>query len=160
MQKYSNKSIIVFDIETIPDTDIAESLTGKHSQTEEEKREDIYNYHLDTTSNSFPRQPFHKIITCSVLQADFTDQGIKISYLGACGIDEYNEKDIVSKFFNLFENQNKQRWLVSFNGRTFDLPVLKYRAMLYHIECAGHYKTDYYYRYSWQNHCDLLEHLS
>ncbi|MDH5796412.1 MAG: 3'-5' exonuclease, partial [Anaplasmataceae bacterium] len=56
--------------------------------------------------------------------------------------------------------QNKQRWLVSFNGRTFDLPVLKYRAMLYHIECAGHYKTDYYYRYSWQNHCDLLEHLS
>ena len=55
--------------------------------------------------------------------------------------------------------------MVSFNGRTFDLPVLKYRAMKYRLSakflhCSGDRWSNYLNRYSLDWHCDLLEALS
>jgi len=65
-------------------------------------------------------------------------------------------------FFQYMEN-NLPR-LVSFNGRSFDMGVLKYRAMKYAITSniyqAGDKWNSYMSRYSPNWHCDLHEVLS
>lgn len=79
------------------------------------------------------------------------------------GEADYPEEKLVQGFFSYFERLKPR--LVSYNGRTFDLPVLKYRAMSYGIPSKLlHNSCDkwnsYTSRYSSDWHCDLLEVLS
>jgi len=51
--------------------------------------------------------------------------------------------------------------LVTWNGRTFDLPVLMMRSLLHRLVCSWYYKNrDMRYRYSTEGHCDLMDFLS
>ncbi len=68
-----HQSIFVFDIETIPDEESAINLTNiSESSSKQEKRQALTDYHLKITDgkNSFLRQPFHKIVAISFLEAD------------------------------------------------------------------------------------------
>jgi hypothetical protein len=58
-----HKSLFVFDIETIPDTDAVPNLTGFNNPDVEARRAELEQYHIKITDgrNSFPRQPFQKI---------------------------------------------------------------------------------------------------
>ena len=48
--------------------------------------------------------------------------------------------------------------LVTWNGRTFDLPVINLRSFLHGIACEWYYKErDLRYRYSEACHCDLMD---
>ena len=50
--------LFVFDIETIPDTDILENLTGSTTEDLNEKRRELEEYHIEVSGgNPFPRQP-------------------------------------------------------------------------------------------------------
>ena len=75
----------------------------------------------------------------------------------------FDEKLLLQGFFNYFERLKPR--LVSYNGRGFDLPVLKYRAMAHGIQApwlygAGDKWNSYLSRHSTDWHCDLLEVLS
>lgn len=48
---------------------------------------------------------------------------------------------------------------MSFNGRSFDLPVLRYRAMVNEITAPGLFARKYFYRYS-DDALDLCDELS
>lgn len=159
------RSLVVFDIETVPDTDLCSSLIGEDvsSETEEKKRQLMAQYHLDITdgANDFLRQPFHKIVTLSIIFANIATtpenheefSGIQILSLSKPSL---TEKEIVSRFFSSIEKNSSR--LVSFNGRIFDVPVLKYRAMINGIQSGYFYENDKYsYRYSHEWHCDLIE---
>ena len=66
-------------------------------------------------------------------------------------------------FFSYLKKKTPR--LVSFNGKNFDLPVLKYRAMKYEIEAAWLYKSgdkwnNYNQKYSLDWHCDLADAFS
>lgn len=51
--------------------------------------------------------------------------------------------------------------LVSWNGRTFDLPVLVLRSLHHRIPCLWYYaQTNVRYRYSAEGHCDLMDYLA
>ena len=51
--------------------------------------------------------------------------------------------------------------LVTWNGRTFDLPVIALRSFKHRIPCAWYYNNkDVRYRYSVEGHCDLMDFLS
>jgi len=51
--------------------------------------------------------------------------------------------------------------LVTWNGRTFDLPVIAMRSFKHRIACAWYYATkDVRYRYSTEGHFDLMDFLS
>ena len=69
-----HQSLFVFDIETIPDTAIVPALTGIESADVGELRTALENYHLNQTEgrNGFPRQPFHRIVAVSFLEATIT----------------------------------------------------------------------------------------
>ncbi|MDR1426071.1 MAG: 3'-5' exonuclease [Rickettsiales bacterium] len=160
--------LLVFDIETIPDTDVLAALTGSRTDNVKDMREEIEQYHIAVSGgNPFPRQPFHRIVSIALLVADIGKnngyeyyRNIKLSTLSSL---RNTEKELVEKFFSYVCDHLPR--LVSYNGRTFDLPVLKYRAMKHTLTAEKLFKSgdkwnSYSSRYSTDWHCDLLETLS
>mgnify|MGYP000040968453 CR=1 len=164
-----HQNLFVFDIETVPDTDVAPNLTGETSTDIHARRAAIEAYHLGVTDgkNAFPRQPFHKVVAISFLEAeierDAGREGYILKELRSGGEAGFDEAKLLQGFFTYLE-RIKPRF-VSFNGRTFDLPVLKYRAMVHGISAPWLHKSgdkwnSYSYRYATDWHCDLLDVLS
>ena len=164
-----HKNIFVFDIETIPDAEAVECLTGFESDNVAELRQKLEEYHIEVSGgNPFPRQPFHKVVAISFLEAQIEmcpngTENYILTDVRSGGFVESTEEEIIKGFFN-YMSKNPPR-LVSYNGRTFDLPVLKYRAMKYGISAPWLYKSgdkwnNYNQRFSLDWHCDLLEAFS
>lgn len=162
-----HNSIFVFDIETIPDTDAIYNLTGFKSDDVNELRKEMERYHLEITDgrNAFPRQPLWKVVAISFLEAEIIHDGAGEYYnlrrLKSGQAD--NERDLVKGFFDYFQKARPR--LVSYNGRGFDLPVLKYRAMVHGVQAPWLHKggdkwNSYTSRYSADWHNDLIETLS
>jgi 3'-5' exonuclease len=164
-----HQTLFVFDIETIYDTEAAKALTGSHEVGEPELRKALEDYHLAITdgNNSFPRQPFHKVVAISFLEADIIREGkterYELKELRTGGKENASEKELLEGFFQYLAKLKPR--FVSYNGRTFDLPVLKYRAMVHGISAPWLYQSgdkwnSYTSRYSLDWHCDLLDALS
>lgn len=161
--------IFAFDIETIPDTDAVPALTGVDDPNIAARRRALEQYHLDITDgrNGFPRQCFHRVVAISFLRARILRDGpyeaYQIEEIRSGGTAQSDEKELVKGFFH-YCGRHLPR-LVSFNGRGFDLPVLKYRAMKHGIAAEWLHKgvnkwENYTQRYAKDWHCDLLEVLS
>src|SRR3989338_549239 len=165
-----HQSLFVFDIETIPDTKTAKTLLDIDSNDIASLRQALTDYHLKITDcrNSFLRQPFHQIVAISFLEADIVrdydgKENYKITDIRSGGEIASDEKDLVKGFFAHLKKKTPR--LVSFNGKNFDLPVLKYRAMKYEIDAPWLYKmgdkwNNYNQKYSLDWHCDLADAFS
>ncbi len=108
------QSLLVVDIETIPDKNLHEG-------------------------DKFPITPFHQVVAIAFLEAVIhrSHDGEEYSLVDIrCGGDaSYDEKTLLQGFFQHFERQKPR--LVTYNGRSFDLPVLKYRAMMHGVQAPG-----------------------
>jgi len=165
-----HQNLFVFDIETIPDLKAAKNLLDLGDESNTEIRKKIEQYHLDLTDqkNSFLRQPFHEIVAISFVECeivrDFNGlEFYKIKDVRSGGDLLSDEANLVAGFFSHL-GKNLSR-LVSFNGRNFDMPVLKYAAMKHEINASWLYKNgdkwnNYNQRYSLDWHCDLAEAFS
>jgi predicted PolB exonuclease-like 3'-5' exonuclease len=164
-----HQTLFVFDIETIPDVAVLKNLTGSDEENEFKLRLELEQYHLSVTDgkNSFPRQLFHKVVAISFLEAeihkDADGERYVLKELRSGGKDGATEKELLEGLFKYLA-RNRAR-LVSFNGRAFDLPVLRYRAMVHGLQAKWLYSSgdkwnSYMSRYSLDWHCDLLEALS
>jgi len=165
-----HQNLFVFDIETVPDTDAVPNLIGADATTSvAERREALDNYHLEITGgkNAFPRQPFHKVVAVSFLAAEIERSGKHETYylkeLRSGGKCESPERDLVTGFFK-WVDQRRPR-LVSYNGRGFDIPVLRHRAMVHGIQASAFHDIsnkweNYTSRYAQDFHCDLQEALT
>lgn len=170
MTNFSSNTLFVFDIETIPDDMAANNLLDNDFANIQEKRDALKNYHLEITDgkNDFLRQPFHRVIAISFLIAtiECAHDGKEIytfKELRSGGNLQSGEVDLIKGFFATLEKFHPK--IVSFNGRTFDIPVLKYRAMKYGISAPnfhniGNKFENYNHRYSLNMHCDLIDALS
>lgn len=165
-----HKSLFVFDIETVPDTDAARNLLGIASNNLDELRLALTDYHLRITDgkNSFLRQPFQKVIAISFLEAEIIydengNEEYRLNEIRSGGNPESAEEELVKGFFSHLKKQPPR--LVSFNGKNFDLPVLKYRAIKYGVAAPWLYKmgdkwNNYNQKYSLDWHCDLIDAFS
>ncbi len=165
-----HQSLFVFDIETVPDTDTAKVLLDDNESNDKDLRQKLADYHLKITDgrSSFLRQPFHKVVAISFLEADIIrdhngTEKYELTSLRTGGEEDSSEEDLIKGLFSHL-NKKKPRF-VSYNGRNFDLPVLKYRAMKHEISAPWLYKTgdkwnNYNQRYSLDWHCDLAEAFS
>ena len=73
------------------------------------------------------------------------------------------EDEIIPKFWNFFDR--REPLLVTWNGRGYDLPVLRQRALIKGVPTprwfrSGNRYENYWYRYSTNWHCDLMDQLS
>ena len=164
-----NSTIFFFDIETIPDDDVVKNLLNFTGEREE-NRQALDDYHLKITDgkNKFHRQLFHKVACISFVEVEskIIDgyESYQIKDIRSGGeVENYNEEKLISGFFSYLDKIQKKTKLkiVGFNSRTFDLPVLKYRAIKYGVSASWLYEGNKYgYRYNTDWHCDLLEVLS
>jgi predicted PolB exonuclease-like 3'-5' exonuclease len=69
-----------------------------------------------------------------------------IDAVGAPHVGERTEKQLISAFVDKIAELSPQ--LVTFNGNTFDLPVLRYRAMINSVSAPGLSARPYFNRYT------------
>ncbi len=164
-----HQNLFVFDIETVPATDAVPALTGFDDPDIRARRGELSRYHLEITDgrNDFHRQPFHQVVAISFLEAEIDrsegGEAYLLKELRSGGEAGFDEKRLLQGFFGYFERLRPR--LVSFNGRGFDLAVLKYRAMAHGVAAPLLHDTtnkweNYMARYATDWHCDLMEALS
>lgn len=154
---------LVFDIETRVDKELVKEVYDpENNLTLEQAYDTARDQILERSgqqSDFFPI-PFHIPIAISTLHAD---ENYRIRALGSTGIDRFSERELVSRFWQMFEGVQT---MVTFNGRGFDLPVLETRALKYGISlpryfAAGQPRSTYRgSRYSDAYHIDLCDFLS
>jgi predicted PolB exonuclease-like 3'-5' exonuclease len=156
--------IVAFDIETIPDPEIGRRLFGIEGSDAEVVRE-MVRRRLEETDNQseYPQPPWHRIVAiCATLLGPKSGR-VEIRSLDS---ELGDERALLEAFFALMKNEQRAPRLVSWNGSGFDLPVIRYRAMLHGIAAPALYRTDGDFRFNnYQNryhdlHLDLMDVLS
>jgi predicted PolB exonuclease-like 3'-5' exonuclease len=109
------QSVIVWDLETVPDLGgfaAANDLVGKPDA-------DI----REALGNKFPKHIYHTIICIGALVAHRENDRWAVDALGAPYVGERTEKQLISAFCDKIAELKPQ--LVTFNGNSFYLPVLR-----------------------------------
>jgi 3'-5' exonuclease len=143
------KSIIVWDLETIPDLKGFAAANGHDGKTDDEVREAL--------GDKFPKHIYHSIICIGALIAHQDADGWVVDALGAPHVGERSERELIAAFVDRIAELNPQ--LVTFNGSSFDLPVLRYRAMVHKLPAVGLSARPYFHRYT-DDAIDLCDVLS
>lgn len=154
---------LVFDIETVPDTELGRRLHGLDGLGDEEVAKAMFARQREKTGSDFLPLHLHKVVAVAVALLE-TDQRFRVWSLGAPDADE---AELVGRFFDGVERYRPV--LVSWNGGGFDLPVLHYRALRHGIAArrywdVGDFDRDwrwnnYFNRFHWR-HTDLMDVLS
>jgi len=163
------RDTLVFDVQTVPDAEAARQLLGHPELSDVQVRDALSDYFLEKSGgkHDFPRAPFHQVVAISyahlLCERDEHGEQWMLKRIASGGTTESSEKELLEAFFHLIETRSPR--LVSFNGRNFALPVLKYRAMKHGLSCPRWFATgdrwnNYESRYSSVYHVDLLEVLS
>jgi 3'-5' exonuclease len=142
-------NVLVRDLETVPDLKgfaAANDLVGK---TDVEIRESI--------GDKFPKHIYHSIICIGALIAHRDGDHWVTDAVGAPHVGERTEKELISAFVERIAQLSPQ--LVTFNGSSFDLPVLRYRAMVNEVAAPGLMLRPYFNRYT-EDAVDLCDVLS
>ncbi len=155
--------LCVFDCETIPDISLIRqtfNVDGDDLQATKMALEQ----HESKTGTSFLPLPYHRVVAISAVIADEFGVFRKVST-----IEGENEAEIIAAFLRFIDSHNPR--LVTFNGRTFDIPMLMLRALKYNLSCPAYFEQEnsevnkskwdnYRSRYSENFHLDLMDSLS
>ena len=134
----SDQSVIVWDLETVPDLAAAARMLDLFNATDAEVREAL--------GTGFPKHPLHKIVCIGALIASRQPEGWRVDALGAPHIGQRTEAKLISDFLEKISELLPQ--LITFNGHSFDLPVLRYRAMVNRVSAGGLQVRQYFHRYT------------
>ena len=154
--------ICVFDCETIPDTDLIKRTFDLDLEGEA-LSEEAMRLHEERSGTTFLPLPYHQVVTISAVIADAYGVFERVST-----INGESEEEMLRAFLQFIDRKNPK--LVSFNGRSFDMPMLMIRAMKYNLSCPAYFEKEnqmlnkskwdnYRYRYSDRFHVDLMEHI-
>jgi predicted PolB exonuclease-like 3'-5' exonuclease len=154
--------LAIFDIETIPDSELLRKIYGFEGDDAAVAKEGVIAQEEETGSGFLPL-PFHKIVTISAVIAD--DYGL---FKKVSSIDGDSEESLIRAFLGFIDKYNPK--LISFNGRSFDMPLLMIRALKYNLSCPAYFDTNdsslgknkwehYRARFSDRFHVDVMDHL-
>jgi hypothetical protein len=120
-------SVIVWDLETVPDLRGFAAANDLNGKSDDEIRE--------VMGDKFPKHIYHSIACIGALIAHRDNDGWVVDALGAPHMGERTEKELIASFVDRIAELNPQ--LVTFNGNSFDLPVLRYRALTHSVSAPG-----------------------
>jgi 3'-5' exonuclease len=80
-----------------------------------------------------------------------------VEALGAPHVGDRSEKELIAAFIDRIAELKPQ--LITFNGSSFDLPVLRYRALVHKVPAIGLAARPYFHRYT-DDAVDLYDVLS
>jgi 3'-5' exonuclease len=142
------QTVIVWDLETVPDIAAAARMLDLGATPEDEVREAL--------GPGFPKHPLHKIVCIGALVASRQPEGWHVDALGAPHTGERSEADLIEAFADRVGQLRPQ--MVTWNGHAFDLPVLRYRAMVNRVSAEGLQARQYFHRFTEDavDLCDVL----
>ncbi|WP_028387622.1 3'-5' exonuclease [Legionella fairfieldensis] len=155
-------SILVFDIETIPDVTAGRKLHDLHELSDEDTVHALHALRRAKTGNDFLPHYLQQVVAISLV----LNQGPHIK-VWSLGEEESSEKELIQRFFSGIEKYAPT--LVSWNGCGFDLPVLHYRALLHGISAPTYWEAgENQQSFRWNNylnrfhyrHLDLMDVLA
>jgi len=132
----AEQSLIVWDLETVRDLAAAARMLDMSNAAEPEVR--------DALGEGFHKHPLHKIVCIGALVASRQPEGWRVDALGAPHVGERTEAELIGGFAERVGQLRPQ--LVTWNGRSFDLPVLRYRAMVNRVAAGGLQVRQYFHR--------------
>jgi predicted PolB exonuclease-like 3'-5' exonuclease len=141
--------VITWDIETVPDLKGFAAANGHNGRADDEVRAAM--------GDKFPKHIYHSIICIGALVARREDCRWAVTALGAPHVGERTEKALISSFVDRIAELSPQ--LITFNGSSFDLPVLRYRALVHDASAPGLSSRQYFNRYT-EDAIDLCDVLS
>jgi hypothetical protein len=144
--------VLVWDIETVPDLRGFAAANGLDGKSDDEIRTDM--------GDKLPKHVYHAIACIGALIAHHGGDHWVVDALGAPHVGERSEKDLIKAFVDRIAELTPQ--LVTFNGSSFDLPVLRYRAMVHNVSAIGLSSRPYFNRYTDDavDLCDVLSSFS
>ncbi len=132
-------SVLVFDIETVPDVAGLRVLNSyPESMSDAEVAKAAMDDRAAQTGQEFLPLYLQKIIAISCVIRRTTKEGLPQFKVGSLGTAADDEKTLVQGFYELIEKYTPQ--LVSWNGSGFDLPVLHYRALLNQVAAPRYWE--------------------
>ena len=152
-------NIFVFDIETIPDVDAGRKIYELENTDDDNVANIMFHKRRQQAGTEFLRLHLHKIVAISVVLR--TADQFRVWTLGN---EDSDEKEILERFFNGIDKYVPT--IVSWNGKSFDLPVLHYRSLKHGINCQRYWEmgendqsfkwNNYISRYH-RRHTDLMD---
>jgi 3'-5' exonuclease len=128
-------SFLVLDIETVLDPELPIVATGDVER--------------------LPAPPHHKVVVIGALLFDVGYEAKRIGVIGQAK----DEPGILADFAKLLEE--RRPCLVTFNGRSFDLPVIATRCLRYGVPLRHYYRSrDVRYRFSAEGHLDVMDYVA
>ena len=155
-------SILVFDIETVPDVEAGRKLFDLDGLSDEDVGSAMFAIRRAKVGNDFLPHYLQKIIAISLVLS----QGSQLK-VWSLGDKQSDEKELIQRFFNGIDKHTPT--LVSWNGSGFDLPVLHYRALLHGISAPTYWEYgENQQAFRWNNylnrfhnrHLDLMDMLA
>lgn len=155
--------VLVFDIETIPDTEGLRQLWALDpAASPEDIAEIAFQRRRQATGSDFLPHHLQRVIAISCVLRD--KEGFRVWSLGT---PESSEAELIQRFFDGIQRYTPQ--LVSWNGGGFDLPVLHYRALIHGLSAPRYWDMGEDDRdFKWNNyisryhtrHLDLMDLLA
>lgn len=155
-------TILVFDIETIPDVEAGRRLYDLDGLSDADTASAMFALRRAKVGNDFLPHYLQKIAAISLVISYPTH--LKVWSLGD---ETSDEQELIKRFFTGIDKHTPT--LVSWNGSGFDLPVLHYRALLHGISAPGYWESgDNQQAFRWNNylnrfhyrHLDLMDVLA
>ncbi|HRD68590.1 MAG TPA: 3'-5' exonuclease [Legionella sp.] len=152
-------TVLVFDIETIPDIQAGRKLYDLDGLSDLEISEAMYALRRAKTGTDFLPHYLQKICAISLV----ISHGAQIK-VWSLGDENSDEKELITRFFAGIDKHTPT--LVSWNGCGFDLPVLHYRSLLHGIAAPTYWESgENQQNFRWNNylsrfhyrHIDLMD---
>ena len=156
----------VVDIETVPDCSVWTPGKDKWIQTPSIDPLDSRRLHW-VKDEPFPPPQAHRVVAIAWVDLEMKLETTKTYKLSSChtkaawSTDTIGDESLLVGAFGLAQEKYPAT-AVTWNGRTFDLPVLAMRAFKLGIPWGWYYKDKFgaRYRYGEDGHCDLMDFLS
>ena len=155
-------SVLVFDIETVPDVELGRRLYDVPDLDDASVARIMFFKQQQARGHDFLPLPQHRIVVISMVLR--SRDGLSIFSLSE---DAADERQLVQRFFEGLERYSPV--LVSWNGSGFDLPLLHFRALRHGVSAARYWETgdtdrefrynNYLSRFHWR-HIDLMDVLA
>lgn len=162
-------TLVVFDIEAVPDFEAARRLFGQSdSMPHAEIRRLLgqrYSRDGEDPTTAFLKVPIYRIVCIATLNAKREDSGAwTVTQIGSRLVGEKTEAEVLLGFVKALpvDGRGIGPVLVTFGGNGFDLPLLRYRAFALGVPVPGLHgggRRDYWHRFG-QDHVDLCDVLS
>ena len=155
-------TVLVFDIETVPDLQAGRKLYDLEGLSDADTAKAMFALRRQKTGRDFLPHYLQQIVAISLVMEK--NSHLKVWSLGD---ETSSEAELIERFFKGLEKHTPT--LVSWNGGGFDLPVLHYRALHHGIAAPRYWETgEQQQAFRWNNylnrfhyrHLDLMDVLA